>query len=300
VAAVAIAQLWERDALALDDPVSRIGPAFGAHGKEGVTIRHLLTHTGGFRFVEPGWRDVTWDQIIADISAAPLEPGWSPGARAGYHPSSSWYMLAEIVRRLDGRPFDGYVRDEILEPLGLHDSWIGIPADRLRAYGDRVSGFYDTQGEAPLPSLADGEARGFVYRPGGSGRGPTRELGKFYEMLLAGGGRILMPQTVEALTAGHRIGMFDETFHHVIDWGLGFILASNQYGPDTVPYGYGPYCSRRTFGHSGFQSSTAFCDPERGLVVAWAANGTPGEVRHQGRLVALNTAIYEDLGLTAR
>ena len=156
----------------------------------------------------------------------------------------------------------------------------------------------------PRPSLADGEARGFSYRPGGSGRGPVRQLGRFYEMLLAegvrGGVRILSPQTVEALTAGHRIGMFDETFRHVIDWGLGFILASNRYGPDTLPYGYGPYCSRRTFGHSGYQSSTAFCDPERDLVVAWAANGTPGEPRHQARLVALNAAIYEDLGFTAR
>lgn len=304
VGAVAVAQLWERGGLQLDDPVSRIIPEFGAHGKALVTIRHLLTHTAGFRFIEPGWRDVSWDQLIAEISSAPLEPGWVPGERAGYHPSSSWYILAEIVRRVDGRPFDRVVREEIFEPLGLLDSWIGVPQERLCAYGDRVSGFYDTQGDLPRPNLSDAEARGLPYRPGGSGRGPVRELGRFYEVLLAGGNRggvrILSPQTVEALTAGHRIGMFDETFRHVIDWGLGCIRASNQYGPDTVPYGYGPHCSRRTFGHSGYQSSAAFCDPERRLVVAWAANGTPGEVRHQARAVALNAAVYEDLGLAVR
>ena len=304
VGAVALAQLWERGALGMDDPVSRIIPEFGAQGKAHVTIRHLLTHTGGFRFIEPGWRDVTWDEIIAEISAAPLEPGWVPGARAGYHPSSSWYILAELVRRLDGRPFERVVREEIFEPLGMHDSWIGMPPGRLEAYGDRVSGFFDTQGERPRPSLSDAEARGLPYRPGGSGRGPVRELGRFYEALLAdgtgGGVRILSPQTIEALTAGHRIGMFDETFGHVIDWGLGFIRASNHYRDDALPYGYGPYCSRRTVGHSGFQSSAAFCDPERRLVVAWAANGTPGEPRHQARVVAVNAAVYEDLGFAGR
>src|SRR2546423_9306130 len=47
--AVSIAQLWERGELRLDDPVTRFVPEFGAHGKDRITIRHLLTHTGGFR-----------------------------------------------------------------------------------------------------------------------------------------------------------------------------------------------------------------------------------------------------------
>src|ERR671930_293297 len=49
VAAVAVAQLWERGLLDLDDPVAKHLPPFAARGKEPVTIRHLLTHTGGFR-----------------------------------------------------------------------------------------------------------------------------------------------------------------------------------------------------------------------------------------------------------
>ena len=46
--AVAIAQQWERGQLELDDPVVKYIPEFGQNGKEGVTIRHVLTHTGGF------------------------------------------------------------------------------------------------------------------------------------------------------------------------------------------------------------------------------------------------------------
>ena len=52
----------------------------------------------------------------------------------------------------------------------------------------------------------------------------------------------------------------DESFRHVVDWGLEFMLDSNQYGADTVPYGYGRHCSPRTFGLGGSQCCTGFAD----------------------------------------
>jgi CubicO group peptidase (beta-lactamase class C family) len=133
-----------------------------------------------------------------------------------------------------------------------------------------------------------------------------RALGRFYEMLLAhgslgdaGGSRLLSPQAVEALTARHRAGIQDNTFKHVLDWGLGIIVNSSQYGAETVPYGYGHHASPRTFGHSGYRSSTGFADPENGLVVALIFNGTPANDRHERRIRAVLDALYEDLGLTA-
>jgi CubicO group peptidase (beta-lactamase class C family) len=97
------------------------------------------------------------------------------------------------------------------------------------------------------------------------------------------------------MVARHRADMLDHTFKHIIDFGLGFLINSAQYGAETVPYGYGRHASRRTFGHSGNQTSCAFCDPARKLVAAWVCNGTPGEARHQQRQRAINDAIYEDL-----
>jgi CubicO group peptidase (beta-lactamase class C family) len=165
-----------------------------------------------------------------------------------------------------------------------------------------VASTYSTEKHAPDPSHAPLTPEfASLVRPGANGRGPVRELGRFYEMLQQHGalqdGRILTPQTIEAMTARHRVGLLDHTFKHVIDFGLGFLINSAQYGPDTVPYGYGRYASPRTFGHSGNQTSCAFCDPERQLVVAWVCNGTPGEPRHQQRQRAVNGAIYEDLAL---
>jgi CubicO group peptidase (beta-lactamase class C family) len=301
VGAVAMAQLWQQGKLDLDDRVCQFIPEFGTRGKGVVTLRHILTHTGGFPKVEGVRRLTSQEEIIANICNAELEPGWVPGRKAGYHAASSWHILGEVLRRLDGQPFDQYVREEIFAPLGMNDCWIGMPSQRSDEYGDRVGIMHMTEGGRPMPLRSEFNDDRIPYRPGGSGWGPMRELGRFYEMLLfrgqRDGMRLLSPQTVEALTARHRVGMYDETLRHIVDWGLGFIIDSNLYGAATVPYGYGPHCSPRTFGHSGNQASVGFCDPEHGLVVAWVFNGTPGERRHQQRGRAMNAAIYEDLNL---
>ncbi len=193
------------------------------------------------------------------------------------------------------------MREEIFLPIGMRDSWVGMPADAYRAYGSRIGIMHDTSKEEVRVTGYDREEAAHMVRPGANGRGPIRDLGLFYEMMLnhgtASGNRILLPQTVEALVARHRVGLFDQTFRHIIDWGLGFIVNSAYHGEATVPYGFGPKASLRTFGHSGHQSSTGFADPEHGLVVAWVLNGMPGEKRHDERVRAIDGAIYQDLGL---
>jgi CubicO group peptidase (beta-lactamase class C family) len=346
VAAVAIAQLWERGRLELDDPVASHIPEFGAHGKGTITLRHLLTHTAGIRLLKVGWPEDSWETIITRIAAMRPEPRWVPGRKAGYHEASSWFLLGEVVRRLDGRPFGRYAREEIFEPLGMRDSWIGMPVEVWRDYRERgsLSPLYDTAAPPgadppgagpPKPLGRDSEAWCTGTHPGGNGYGPMSQLGRFYEMLLArgravpraakalrngagdtpgvGGGAgtggpgggpgldrsLLSPQAVEAMTARHRAGMLDHTFQRVLDWGLGFIVNSHQYGGDNVPYGYGDHASPRTFGHSGYRSSTGFADPEHGLAVALAFNGLPGEEAHQRRIRTVLDALYQDLGLAA-
>jgi len=303
VTAVAIAQLWEHGRLELDDPVARHVPEFAANGKEGITLRHLLTHTGGIRVLDTGWPRTSWEEIVARICAMKPEPRWEPGEKAGYHRASSWFILGEVVQRLSGRPFSEYVRGEIFAPLEMADSWIGMPQERYLSYkaSGRIAAMWNT--ESPDRPLYDWDSEASCVRPspGANGYGPLRELGRFYEMLLARGAwnnrRILLPQTVEALTAPHRIGMLDATFKHVMDWGLGFIVNSIQYGAETVPYGYGHHASRRAFGHSGYRSSVAFGDPERGLAVALAFNGTPSNEQHELRVRSVLDAVYADLGL---
>ncbi|MGH9003307.1 MAG: serine hydrolase domain-containing protein, partial [Acidimicrobiia bacterium] len=138
VTTVAVLQLWERGRLGLDDPVGRYLPGF-ANGKERATIRHVLTHTAGFSMAGPGEpfdQDLTYAEVIARITAHPAE--WEPGTKAGYHPSTAWKVLGAIVEIVDGRPIDRYVAEEVLAPVGMSGSHLGIGPDTQAALGDRL------------------------------------------------------------------------------------------------------------------------------------------------------------------
>lgn len=302
VTAVAIMQLFERDVLRLDEPVAVHLPEFAQRGKDQLTVRHLLTHTAGIRGAAMNSNGQPWEQVIAEICAAAIEPRWVPGETTGYHGSSSWYILGELIQRISGQSFAQWIRERIFLPLRMTDSWIGMPVDAYRAYGGRIVPIYDTsKGGFDQEQFSNTESGVVMPRPAGNGRGPIRELGRFYEMLRSGGSlgnpRILSADSVAMMISRHRAGKFDKTFEHIIDWGLGFILNSDESGSISAPYGYGAYASAATFGHSGYRSSCAFCDPVRGLVVAWACNGMPSESTHQHRQRAIQAAIYEDLRL---
>jgi len=303
IGAAAIMQLRERGQVALDQPVARYLPDFAAHGKDSITLWHVLTHTGGFRWVDIGWGESDWNEIIDRICRSRPERNWVPGERAGYHPFSSWYILGEVVRCVDGRPFSDYVRQELLLPLGMRDSWIGMNAAQRAAYGDRISVMMSLERSEPEVHRYATDIGITACVPGGNGYGPMHDLGRFYQMLLEGGElddvRVLDSESIRLLTTAQRVGMLDETFRHVMDWSLGLIVDSNRYGAETVPYGFGPHCSTDTFGHGGAQSSVGFADRGNRLVVALAFNGMPSERKHDARLRAVLTALYEDLGLAS-
>jgi CubicO group peptidase (beta-lactamase class C family) len=308
LAAVAAAILRESGKLDWADPVAKFIPEFGRLGKEPVTIEQLLTHTGGFRWADFSFT-MPWDEIIGRICAAPLEPRWIPGKTAWYHPITSWYILGELVRRLDSqnRPYDKFVREEIFLPLGMDDCWLAMPPDIFARYGRRMGGLEPTGTSHPRPVPSTSPQNAHLCIPGASARGPMRQLGRFYEMLLnslggaadeqnpAGARPIISTESVKALVSRRRIGLYDLTFKHIVDWGLGFIVNSAQYGEATVPYGFGPAASAETFGHGGSQSSLGMADPRFSLVVAVVFNGMPGEVAHQKRIRSVAGAIYDDL-----
>ena len=110
-------------------PCAGTFPSSARKGKEAITLRHVLTHTGGFRLARSAVERRHRGTRSSPRSVTPSSKQVGiPGQHAGYHVSSGWYILGEVVRRLDGRPFDRYVREAIFEPLGMHDSWVGMPA----------------------------------------------------------------------------------------------------------------------------------------------------------------------------
>lgn len=306
--AVAILQLVEAGRLDLDDAVAERVPEFGQNEKDGVTLRHLLTHTGGIQPIASGWPSKPWNEIIDRICRARLKHGWQLGVDAAYDPQRSWFLLGEVLSRLEDKPIGQALTERIGELLGLDEACLSLSKSDEEQLGSRLGrlhaaseGNWSAGNDWKVdPIVPSAEA---APSPGSSWRGTARELGRFYEMLLRGGvadsGRVLQEETVKLLTGRQREGRFDQTFQHVVDFGLGVIVDSNRYGTETVPYGFGRHCSPGTFGHGGSQSSIGFADPAHGLATVVIANGRPGEEAHQVRNRELNSALYEDLGLTS-
>jgi CubicO group peptidase (beta-lactamase class C family) len=292
----AVLQLWEQGRLGLDDLVADYLDGWG-NGKERATIRHLLTHTGGFPMAsDPTYdADVSFDEAVAAVVATPAV--WEPGTKAGYHPGSGWRVLGAIVERIDGRRIDRYLRDEIAAPLGLDDCHLGIPVDVQRAYGERVAPIYWTGHR--YPSLVDGGIQMLPYRidevhnepwhiakvePGGGMRGPARQLGRFYESLLGHGPAVLEARTIEMMRAVHRWGLRDATFGTLTPWGLG------------VAVDFSGGTGWRAFGHGGMASSRALADPELGIVIVVVANGLANYFDAEQRVLEVTDAVYSAFG----
>jgi len=296
--AVALGVLHDRGLLEWDDSLSRFLPEWAMFGQPEVTVRHLLTHTAGFENRDLPWPEKNWDDVILEIVRSPLPKEWKVGEQARYVVAASWFLLGEIVARLTNQDFSRALRELVLDPLQLADTFCGLPESEYESVQDRLGKLYERSAEGLVELEWNGLARVTRASPGGNARGPVRELGRFYESLLPGSETcVLKPQTRASMTSRQRAGFVDQTFGHQIDWGLGFIVNSNRYGAETVPYGFGAYAGEASFGHGGSQSSMGFADPGHRLVVAWVANGRPGEPRHHSRNKQINEAIYRDLGI---
>jgi CubicO group peptidase (beta-lactamase class C family) len=136
--AIAILQLRDRGKLSLDDAAVRYMPELReVHDEFGpveeITIRHLLTHSAGFR--NPTWpwdcdnakscewqpfEPTKWTQVSAMLPYTDV--GFKPGSRWSYS-NLGYVFLGQIIERLSGDDFEVYIDKNILKPLGMTESY---------------------------------------------------------------------------------------------------------------------------------------------------------------------------------
>jgi CubicO group peptidase (beta-lactamase class C family) len=144
--AMAIMMLQEQGRLAYDDPVARFVPELSRFG-DGLTIRHLLTHTGGLPDYYDVMVEVSGEARPRTLHALTVlsawgEPLFAPGERYEYS-NAGYDVLASIIERASGQSYKEFVEQRILGPLGMAGSV--VVEDRStpiahRAYGYRVEG----------------------------------------------------------------------------------------------------------------------------------------------------------------
>lgn len=132
VTATALHVLAARGLVDYRQTIAYYWPAFGTHGKDGITIEQLLSHRAGMPWMPEGVtpeRQHDWDWMVAAIED--IAPPFEPGTMNCYHALVWGWIVGELVRLVDPahRRFEDFVREEIFAPLGLRDSFFGLPPE---------------------------------------------------------------------------------------------------------------------------------------------------------------------------
>lgn len=246
---IAVMQQVEAGRVDLDAPVATYLPAFAAGGKDDVTVRHLLTHTGGL----PAWLPLATsyatpeERFAAVLAVAPTtEPG-----EAYVYSDLGMITLGLLVEAVTGTRLDEAVHAGITGPLGMDDTtyvppasmvdriaateeqpWVGRPMIRGEVHDENAWSLGGVAGHAGLFSTAD-------------------DLAVLARTLLNGGRlgrtRILAEDTVRDMLRNENAA-FPEDSH-----GLGFELDQRWYMDGLA--------SPVTFGHTGFTGTSLVLDP---------------------------------------
>ena len=128
------ARARQRGVLGYDTRIAELWPEFGAHSKEGATLRHALSQSAGMPGLPSGLtvEDLTnWERMCAII--ADSEPWWRPGTKIGYHAITWGYVVGEIIRRATGKPIPQALQEEVTERLGMtNELFFAVPAAEQR------------------------------------------------------------------------------------------------------------------------------------------------------------------------
>ncbi|MCH8132075.1 MAG: beta-lactamase family protein [Myxococcales bacterium] len=290
--AITSAAAWlliQEGKLSVAEKVAEIIPEFGTHGKDEVTVEQLFTHTAGFPHA-PFDPAVFLDRAKRLEYFARWRFNWEPGTRFEYHPSSSMYVIADIIEQRSGMTYGEFVRRRISEPLGLDDLWVGLPeqlhgrlADIVHVGEAMTEADYREMGFAMPPATEVNEKNLQRFNepavrkagiPGGGGTTTAGDLALFYQGLLHGGAldgqEIWKPETLQMAREIRSGELRDPVFNKLANRALGLMIAGDR---ERNYRGFGHTHSELAFGHGGAGGQLAWADPESGISLGYCTDG---------------------------
>lgn len=285
----------ERGLIDPDEPVAAAWPAFAGGGKGGVTVRHVLRHRSGFATAGAPVGEILaltrWDAMTRRLERTRLR--WPPGQVPAYQYLAYGFVLGEVLRRVTGRELPGLLHDEVLVPLGVHDTFLGLPDE---AWPRQVPVRPGVPGFAGVAAVVNRRTTRTAVVPSAGVSTTARDLAAFYQALVAGrtpaGPALLAPATLAQATRPTSDGEVDRFTRLPVRWGEGFQLGGPRTAPGPVsPMGTGS--SPRTFGHNGSDCCIGWADPDRGLVVAYLTDRLGPRREAMAHLTAVADALLQ-------
>ncbi len=299
--AITSAAAWlliQEGTLDISRRVAEIVPEFASNGKQDITIDQLFTHTAGFPHAP--FRSTDWDDKTRRLERfAEWGLNWPPGSRFEYHPTSSMWMIAELIERISGTDFRTFVRDRIALPLGLPDLYVGCPEDQHHRItpvvhvGDPLtSEDYAKLGvpEPPVTEVTEAALLAFntpevrlVGVPGGGGIMSAADLALFYQGVAGAiptGHRLWSAETLGFALEVRTGDLVDQMTNIPVNRALGVCVAGDE---KRNFRGFGHLNSPTAFGHGGAGGQLGWIDPGTGISIGYCTNGHDRNGIRQGR-----------------
>ena len=252
--AAAVMTLVDAGELSLDDHVTKFFPQFKGDGRENITIRHCLTHTGGLPDM------LSNDEMLRE-NHAPLEDyldgalvaplRFKPGTDYGYA-SMGFLVTAKIAEEISDQSFGEFIDQAIYRPLGMTRTSMGLMGrPKEQTVPTQAAPARTESGKQSWPTWNWNSQYWLdLGSPWGGALGPAIDVARFYEEFLLRRGTILKPETEALMTT-------NQSPADVRPSGLGFSLSPRVGAASTGP---------DTFGHNGSTGTLSWCDPETGTI----------------------------------
>jgi len=282
-------QAIERGQFQLTTPISELVPEFKGHGREKILMWHLLSHQAGFPIifeVRPGWYIDNFDEV-SSIVIEDVKPVDEPCAKVSYSPLVNHVLMAAALLRTDAkkRGYREIVQQDILDPLGMKDTSVGLRADlKPRKVVPDFRGNYPIGHKShnePGPNGAFEDEKAVMPWVGIASTVP--DMFRFADLFRRGGvyegQRLVSAAMLDLATRNHTGDRVNELYaargreHGIAPVpayiGLGFTVRGEQ----LIHHMFGTLASPRTFGNYGAGTTLFWIDPVRDITFTCLSAG---------------------------
>jgi CubicO group peptidase (beta-lactamase class C family) len=262
--ASAIMSLVEEGRMGLWTKASAIFPEFRDGGREQITLRHLLTHTSGLPFAPANIAELlqagaTAEELIAHGYTDPLL--FPPGTGQSY--SDTGYGLAGMMAaRVAGMPIPELIRTRVLEPAGLTETYLDLPAE-LHPRVARVAG---ARGEGTDWAIYSSLYGSQIGHPGYGVVATVSDVLRFLLHFTPNGDPPFHSSAALRTMTTDQTGSYrsEAVGFPIFKWGAGFALQAGE--------GVIGIASPQSYGHFGGTGCAGWIDPVAGVTVAFVSN----------------------------